>query len=91
MTDLIDRVAKAIYEATPHSGLNGLAWHNLPEEYKEPSRVAARAAVGNPQCCMCGKKDLSTVEGDGGTECELSDGRWVCSEVCWDKAVGVEE
>lgn len=45
MTNLIDRVAKAIYEASPHSGLNGLAWHNLPEEYKEPSREAARAAV----------------------------------------------
>lgn len=41
-----------------------------------------------PQCCMCGKKDLSTVEGNGGTECELSDGRWVCSSDCWDKATG---
>ncbi len=40
-----------------------------------------------PQCCMCGKKGLSTVEGDGGTECELSDGRWVCSVECWDRAV----
>ncbi|MCZ3377477.1 hypothetical protein [Rhizobium sp. AG207R] len=40
-----------------------------------------------PQCCMCGKKGLSTVEGDGGSECELSDGRWVCSAECWDKAV----
>lgn len=40
-----------------------------------------------PQCCMCGKKNLSTVEGDGGTECELEDGRWVCSAACWDRAV----
>lgn len=40
-----------------------------------------------PQCCICGKKNLSTVEGDGGTECELEDGRWVCSSVCWDRAV----
>ncbi|EGP57371.1 hypothetical protein Agau_C201675 [Agrobacterium tumefaciens F2] len=40
-----------------------------------------------PQCCMCGKKGLSTVEGDGGTECELSDGRWVCSSECYDRAV----
>jgi hypothetical protein len=39
------------------------------------------------QCCMCGKKGLSTVEGDGGPECELSDGRWVCSRECYEKAV----
>ena len=40
-----------------------------------------------PQCCMCGKLDLSTVEGDGGKECELADGRWVCSQDCYDRAV----
>lgn len=40
-----------------------------------------------PQCCMCGKKNLSTIEGDGGSECELEDGRWVCSAECWDRAV----
>ena len=39
------------------------------------------------QCCMCGKTGLSTVEGDGGTECELSDGRWTCSQDCWERAV----
>ncbi len=39
------------------------------------------------QCCMCGKKGLSTVEGNGGPECELSDGRWVCSFDCWEIAV----
>ncbi|MEZ2220715.1 hypothetical protein [Rhizobium sp. RCC_161_2] len=38
------------------------------------------------QCCMCGKTDLSTVEGDGGTECQLSDKRWTCSEDCYDRA-----
>jgi len=38
------------------------------------------------QCCMCGKTGLSTVEGDGGQECELSDGRWVCSGACYDRA-----
>jgi hypothetical protein len=38
------------------------------------------------QCCMCGKNGLSTVE-DGGPECELSDGRWVCSRDCYEKAV----
>lgn len=38
------------------------------------------------QCCMCGKKGLSPEE-DGGTECELPDGRWVCSGDCWEDAV----
>jgi hypothetical protein len=35
---------------------------------------------------MCGKTGLSTVEGDGGTECQLSDKRWTCSEDCYDRA-----
>jgi len=39
------------------------------------------------QCCMCGQKDLSTVE-DGGPECQLGDDRWVCSAACYDRAVG---
>jgi len=38
------------------------------------------------QCCMCGKRDLSTAE-DGGPECELSDGRWVCSRYCYGIAI----
>jgi len=62
----------------------------------EKARVGLLAALSEaeqqpvavkPQCCMCGRKDLSTVEGDGGTECELPDGRWVCSFDCWDRAV----
>jgi len=44
-------------------------------------------SASEAQCCTCGKKGLSTVEGDGGAECELTDGRWVCSGECWDKAV----
>ncbi len=40
------------------------------------------------QCCMCGKTGLSTTE-DGGPECELHDGRWVCSSACWDIAVSI--
>lgn len=40
------------------------------------------------QCCMCGKTGLSTIEGDGGTECQLEDGRWTCSGPCWEKAGG---
>lgn len=39
------------------------------------------------QCCMCGKTGLSTVEGDGGPECQLSDGRWTSSQDCWEHAV----
>lgn len=39
------------------------------------------------QCCMCGKTGLSTIEGDGGTECQLDDGRWTCSQSCWERAV----
>jgi hypothetical protein len=41
------------------------------------------------QCCMCGKKGLSIVEDDG-PECELSDGRWVCSAECWERAAGFD-
>lgn len=37
-------------------------------------------------CCVCGKTGLSTAEGDGGEECQLTDGRWTCSEACWEKA-----
>jgi len=49
--------------------------------------LAASPQPSAPQCCMCGKTGMSTAEGDGGTECELSDGRWVCSQPCWEKAV----
>lgn len=52
-----------------------------------PSEVFGSASPAGPQCCMCGKKGLSTVEGDGGTECELTDGRWVCSAECWERVV----
>ena len=46
----------------------------------------ALPANTSAQCCMCGKRGLSTVEGDGGTECELPDGRLTCSHDCWDRA-----
>ena len=52
----------------------------------ERDRLAADGALA--QCCMCGKTDLSTAE-DGGPECELHDGRWVCSSECWDIAVSI--
>lgn len=47
---------------------------------------AIPAAQITVQCCMCGKTGLSTVE-DGGAECELNDGRWVCSAECYDRAL----
>jgi hypothetical protein len=47
---------------------------------------ARGAHAAAPQCCMCGKTGLSTVEGDGGSECQLSDGRWTCSFECWERA-----
>jgi hypothetical protein len=39
------------------------------------------------QCYVCGKTGLSVVE-DGGPECEIGDGQWVCSRECYDRAVG---
>lgn len=71
---------------------------NLDPEYSQfmaalAGRLASLASMPapavrvKPQCCMCGKLGLSTTEGDGGTECELSDGRWVCSFECWDRAL----
>lgn len=48
--------------------------------------LSALEPATDAQCCMCGKKGLSTIEGDGGTECELSDGRWTCSSDCWEAA-----
>ena len=50
------------------------------------SREAQQPAQETVQCCMCGKKGLSTVEGDGGEECQLWDDRWTCSRACYDIA-----
>nr|RDS95620.1 hypothetical protein DWF04_06320 [Cereibacter sphaeroides f. sp. denitrificans] len=49
------------------------------------ARLAAWVEPPTVQCCMCGKTGLSTAE-DGGPECELHDGRWVCSSECWERA-----
>jgi len=53
----------------------------------EERAMRAMAAPAETKCCVCGKAGLSTVEGDGGTECELADGRWTCSFECWERAV----
>jgi len=67
-------------------------WHGHvgPALARLASTLAAQpeAVAGAAQCCMCGKKGLSTEE-DGGPECELSDGRWVCSSDCYDVALGI--
>lgn len=59
----------------------------LPDTSAEASYPTADGEA-LAQCCMCGKTGLSTAE-DGGQECELHDGRWVCSSECWDIAVSV--
>jgi len=50
---------------------------------KQALASQALRSQGEAQCCVCGKKGLSTVEGDGGTECQLNDGRWTCSRDCY--------
>ena len=67
--------------AKPHGVMHGT-------EYIRADRAAPEGQV---QCCMCGRKDLSTVEGDGGEECQLWDGRWTCSRGCYDKACMIHE
>lgn len=57
-------------------------------------REASTQSTGGseaPQCCICGKKGLSTVEGNGGTECQLEDGRWTCSADCYWHAADILE
>lgn len=49
-----------------------VAHHPMEPAAEEPCEI----------CCVCGKA-VSTAE-DGGPECELEDGRWVCSRVCYD-------
>ncbi|OAM84206.1 hypothetical protein [Devosia elaeis] len=71
-------------------------WANSEEEAKAAAQAdyerrilsALDLSPADTQCCMCGKTGLSTIEGDGGTECQLEDGRWTCSEPCWEKAGG---
>ena len=58
----------------------------LPALYDEVKRLRAERDSLQVQCCMCGKTGLSTIE-DGGPECEMDDGRWVCSVDCYDRAV----
>jgi hypothetical protein len=79
-------------------GAKIIGWHDDPDLAKaavqadyEARILSALEPAAQPdaaQCCMCGKKGLSTEE-DGGPECELSDGRWVCSSDCYDVALEI--
>lgn len=68
--------------------LSGVEYDALLSEAEDAARLREELAAlrAAPQCCMCGKTGLSTVEGDGGSECQLSDGRWTCSFECWERA-----
>ena len=77
----------------PHNGANARRIAALPDLeaayldlYDEVQRLRAERDRLRTQCCMCGKTGLSIIE-DGGPECELDDGRWVCSVDCYDLAV----
>ena len=61
---------------------------HVPPEIRTvtPALEVQPLTVQDAQCCMCGKRGLSTAE-DGGPECELADGRWVCSRGCYERAV----
>ena len=81
------RAISSALMAAYRKGLNGGVMLN-----HEASAIAAdlaHAATTAPQCCMCGKTGLSIAE-DGGPECELRDGRWVCSGECWDIAAWLQ-
>jgi hypothetical protein len=69
-----------------HKGLFSRASLVTADREGDRARVAL-AGDRKPTCCMCGKTGLSTVEGDGGEEAEMADGRWVCSEKCYDRAL----
>lgn len=90
MTGTLSRVSEAMEAAkmVQDSPLSlGEVGYNLGLERGRIiiERVAAEPVTA--QCCVCGKKGLSTIEGDGGTETQLDDDRWTCSEACWDKAL----
>ncbi len=68
-------------------------------------KVCVDPSAPEVPCCICGNmvKTCSSdepVDGPDGCDftcpvhadgCELSDGRWVCSEKCWDKSVEQSE
>lgn len=61
----------------------GEAQAHLDSKLTDPA-LASPGGEGKPPCVRC-LKPCSTEE-DSGPECQLTDGRWVCSEACWDAA-----
>lgn len=88
--DASEAVGAAVY------GRHERGWVCWPLVDAEALRPAIARAIAiardegraEAQCCACGKTGLSTVEDDGGTECQLDDGRWTCSQDCYDRALG---
>lgn len=78
MTDLISRAAVLDILNTPQG----------QDTFPDMIRRVEALPGGEAQCCMCGKTGLSVVE-DGGPECELHDGRWVCGSDCWEMAARI--
>lgn len=78
MTDLISRAAV----------LDILDTAKAQDTFPDMIRRVEALPGGEAQCCMCGKTGLSVVE-DGGPECELHDGRWVCGSDCWEMAARI--
>ena len=83
--DVLLPLPDAAYARGVHAALHEFGTGTEWMEIRDAIRALADAPPA-PQCCMCGKKGLSTVEDDGGTECGLDDGRWVCSADCYDRA-----
>jgi len=88
--DLYDEVKRLRADLTDGSFYKETDIDRLQERAEkgeaERDRLRAERDALQSQCCMCGKTGLSIIE-DGGPECELDDGRWVCSVNCYDRAV----
>lgn len=85
MTDH-DAIAARLQSGNIPGWANVISGDTYLDLYDEVQRLRAERDRLRTQCCMCGKSGLSTAE-DGGPECELDDGRWVCSVDCYDRAV----
>lgn len=85
-TERATRILSALSAPTPPAS-SVFGSPSKPLADSQSYRASPTPPADVAQCCMCGKKGLSTDE-DGGPECELDDGRWTCSRQCWSRAVG---
>ena len=53
------------------------------EERNRREAAEAKVAALETICPVCGKQDISTAE-DGGPECQMATGHWVCSRRCYE-------